>query len=278
MRASRNNQVHMKTADDAPKKKPPENPVIKSAGRVFEVLEFFRESRRHLSVREIAERFGYPLSSTSVLVKSIAELGYLSYDSQLRAYMPTIRVAMLGDWIYESTFAGGEILSLMHDLSNRTRETVILGVQNDIFAQYVQVIQSTYPIQFYISPGTRRPVCLSGTGWALRATQTDAAIERTVQRTESRLDKAGLLEPITLKSVMAAVAKVRQHGYVYSRGTNTPGAGVIAAPLPGAVGGSRLVVGLGGPIERLDEGEKRLVKEMMAAIKAYAGKARRKRA
>ena len=32
-----------------------ENPVIKSAGRVFEVLEFFREMRRPLSVREIAE-------------------------------------------------------------------------------------------------------------------------------------------------------------------------------------------------------------------------------
>ena len=120
-----------------------ENPVIKSAGRVFEVLEFFREMRSPLSVREIAERFDYPLSSTSVLIKSIAELGYLSYDSRVRSYSMTIRVAMLGDWIYESSFGGSEIMALMDDLSARTRETVILGVQNDIFAQYVQVIQST---------------------------------------------------------------------------------------------------------------------------------------
>jgi DNA-binding IclR family transcriptional regulator len=225
-------------------------------------------------VREIAEKFGYPLSSTSVLVKSIAELGYLSYDSHVRAYSMTIRVAMLGDWIYESSFGGTEIMALMDDLSARTRETVILGVQNDIFAQYVQVIQSTMPIQFYISPGTRRPVCLSGTGWALLSTQTDPAIARIVQRTENKLDKTGLLQPITLDTVMKQVRKVREKGYVYSRGTNTPGAGVIAMPLPGAVNGARLVIGIGGPIERLDAGEAAIVKSMKAAVKAYAAGAK----
>ena len=251
-----------------------ENSVIKSAGRVFEVLEFFREMRSPLSVREIAERFDYPLSSTSVLIKSIAELGYLSYDSRVRSYSMTIRVAMLGDWIYESSFGGSEIMALMDDLSARTRETVILGVQNDIFAQYVQVIQSTLPIQFYISPGTRRPVCLSGTGWALLGTQSDSAIARIVQRTDNKLDKTGLIEPITLATVMKQVKLVREKGYVYSRGTNTPGAGVIAMPLPGAVNGARLVIGIGGPIERLDAGEPGIVKNMKSAVKAYAASAK----
>ncbi|HSW17605.1 MAG TPA: IclR family transcriptional regulator, partial [Ramlibacter sp.] len=250
---------------------PLESPVIKSAGRVFEVLEFFREARRPLSVRDIAEHFGYPLSSTSVLVKSIAELGYLSYDSRSRVYSVTIRVAMLGDWIYESSFGGTEIIALMEDLSRRTSETVILAVQNDIFVQYVRVIQSTLPIQFYISAGTRRPLCMSGTGWALLSTHTDAAIERLVQRTENRLDKAGLNQPITLEEVTEKVAHVRKHGYVYSRGTNTPGAGVIASPLPGAVNGARLVIGIGGPTERLDDNEQGIARHIKLAVKAYAG-------
>ena len=250
-----------------------QSPVIKSAGRVFEVLEYFREVRRPLSVREIAERFGYPLSSASVLIKSIAELGYLSYDSRVRAYSMTIRVAMLGDWIYESSFGGADIIALMEDLSRRTSETVILAVQNDIFAQYVRVIQSALPIQFYISPGTRRPLCLSGTGWALLSTHGDAVIARLVQRTDNKLDKAGLLQPITLKEVMARVRNVRELGYVYSRGTNTPGAGVIATPLPAAVNGARLVVGIGGPIDRLDANEARIGKHLNAAIKTYASAA-----
>lgn len=243
--------------------------VIKTAGRVFEILEYFREMRRPLSVRDISERFDYPLSSTSVLVKSIATLGYLSYDSRIRAYSPTVLVAMLGDWIYESSFSSGEIIGLMKELSQSTSETVILAVQNDIQAQYVQVIQSQLPIQFYVSPGTRRPLCASGTGWALLAPQTDATIARIFQRTESRMGKGGLPREFSLEDVMAHVHQVRTKGYVYSRATNTPGAGVIAMPLPATPNGARLVVGIGGLIERLDRSERSIARKMKEAVARY---------
>jgi DNA-binding IclR family transcriptional regulator len=258
-----------------------DNSVIKTAGRVFEILEYFREVRKPLSVRDIAERFEYPLSSTAVLVKSMATLGYLSYDSRLRAYAPTILVAMLGDWIYESSFSSAEILALMQSLSNSTQETIILAVQNDIQAQYVQVIQSQLPIQFYVSPGTRRPLCASGTGWALLAEQSDAAISRIHQRTLSRMGNAGLSDQLELEHVMAQVRQVRERGYVYSRGTNTPGAGVIAMPLPDSPKGTRLVIGVGGLVERLDASEERLVRLMRESIDRFlkpAAPAKRARA
>jgi len=246
-----------------------ENSVIKTAGRVFEILEYFREVRTPLSVRDISERFDYPLSSTAVLVKSMATLGYLSYDSRLRAYAPTILVALLGDWIYESSFSSAEILNLMQSLSNATMETIILAVQNDFQAQYVQVIQSQLPIQFYVSPGTRRPLCASGTGWALLAPQADSTIARIHQRTRSRLGKGGLPEHLELEDVMVQVAKVRTQGYVYSRGTNTPGVGVVAMPLPASPSGARLVIGVGGLIERLDQSEKKLANLMTESIAKY---------
>jgi DNA-binding IclR family transcriptional regulator len=246
-----------------------DNSVIKTAGRVFEILEYFREMQKPLSVRDISERFDYPLSSTSVLVKSIATLGYLSYDSRIRAYSPTILVAMLGDWIYESSFSSAEIVGLMKALSEATSETVILGVQNDIESQYVQVIQSQLPIQFYVSPGTRRPLCASGTGWALLAPQPDVVIAHIHQRTQSRIGKGGLPEHMALEDVMVQVAKVRAQGYVYSRGTNTPGVGVIAMPLPVKPNGARLVIGVGGLIERLDAGERSIAKRMKESVARY---------
>jgi DNA-binding IclR family transcriptional regulator len=246
-----------------------ENSVIKTAGRVFEILEHFREVRKPLSVRDISEHFDYPLSSTSVLVKSMATLGYLSYDSRIRAYSPTILVAMLGDWIYESSFSSAEIRGLMNALSDATSETVILAVQNDIYAQYVQVIQSRLPIQFFISPGTRRPLCASGTGWALLAPQSDSAIARIHQRTDSRLGRAGLPQNMALEDVMVQVRKVRTQGYVYSRGTNTPGGGVIAMPLPAAPNGARLVIGVAGLIERLDHDEAAIAKRMKKAVAQF---------
>lgn len=246
-----------------------ENPVIKTAARVFEIFEYFREVRKPLSVRDIAEHFDYPLSSTAVLVKSMATLGYLSYDSRIRAYAPTILVTMLGDWIFETSFGSDEILSLMQSLSDATHETIILAVQNDIQSQYVQVIQSQLPIQFYVSPGTRRPLCASGTGWALLAPQSDTTIKRIHQRTISRLGKGGLPEKLEFDDVMSHVRKVQEQGYAYSRGTNTPGVGVIAMPLPVTTTGTRLVIGVGGLIERLDISEKKIFKLMSDSIDRY---------
>jgi DNA-binding IclR family transcriptional regulator len=245
------------------------DPVIKTAKRVFEILEYFRETRTPLSVRDISEHFDYPLSSTSVLIKDMSMLGYLSYDSRIRAYSPTIMVAMLGDWIYESSFGGTEIANLMQALSDTTKDMVILAVQNDIQAQYVQVIQSQLPIQFYVSPGTRRPLCASGTGWSMLAPQTDATIARIHQRTLSRIGKAGLPENMDLDSVMEQVNKVRQHGYVYSRGTNTPGAGIIAMPLPTASNGARLAIGIGGLTDRLDAQESFIARQMKDLVARY---------
>jgi len=79
--------------------------VIKTAGRVFEVLEYFRQVRRPLAVREIAAHCRYPLSSTAVLLKSMATLGYLTYDHTRKAYFPTVQTAVLGDWVLESLFS-----------------------------------------------------------------------------------------------------------------------------------------------------------------------------
>ncbi len=222
-----------------------------------------------MSVRDISERFGYPLSSTSVLIKSIATLGYLSYDSRIRAYSPTLLLARLGDWIYESSFSNAEMVALMRTLSESTSETVILAVQNDIESLYVQVLQSRLPIQFYVSQGTRRPVCASGTGWALLSVQSDAAIAHIHQRTKARIGKVGPPENMALEDVMVQIQKARSKGYVYSRGTNTPGVGIIAMPVPLKSFEAQLVIGVGGLIERLDAGESSIVKLMKASLARY---------
>lgn len=248
-----------------------ENSVIKTAGRVFEVLEYFREKRGPISVRAVSEHFGYPLSSTSVLMKSIATLGYLSYDQAIRAYFPTVRVAALGDWIYESMFNGRELLKLAEEIAEKTDETVVLAVQNDIFSQYVHVIPSRQAIQFYIPPGTRRVLIVSGTGWALLSQQTDDAIRKIYNRTVLRVGKT-LRNNMSIEDVLAEVQKVRKKGYAFSHGTVTAGAGVIAMPLPEGASGARLTLGIAGLLDRLESRSGKLVKIMKTSIAQYQGK------
>ena len=60
--------------------------VVKSAARVFEVLELFSALQRPLSVREISTRCGYPGSSAAALLTSMKALGYLAYDDATHTY------------------------------------------------------------------------------------------------------------------------------------------------------------------------------------------------
>lgn len=77
--------------------------VVKSAARVLEVFEFFAGRKTPATVGEVCASLGYPQSSTSVLLKSLLTLGYLSYDSGTRRYAPSEKVARLGNWIGNST-------------------------------------------------------------------------------------------------------------------------------------------------------------------------------
>lgn len=250
--------------------------VVKTAGRVFEILEYFRDVRAPLSVREIAEHFGYPFSSTSVLVKSLATLGYLTYDRDLRAFFPTLRVASLGDWLYDSAYGGQDVLRLLEDISRETGETAILAVQNDVYAQYVHLVPNKQQvIQLNVPIGTRRALCWSGTGWAILSQHSDESIEYLIDRTLTRFKGDALIGSMTREATFAQVREVRKTGFAISSGTVTQGAGVIAAPLPKTDSGMRLAVAAGGVADRLLARKADIVRGMAHHIKRYVEGLRR---
>lgn len=227
-----------------------EQSVIKTAGRVFEVLEYLREVRRPVTVREISEKLAYPLSSAQVLLKSIATLGYLRYDASLRAYIASPRLASIGDWVMDSMFQGGRVLKALSEIAQNSGFTAILGVENDIYAQYVHVFLGTRAVQFNVQPGTRRLLCMSGTGWALLAVSSDEHVARIIHRTNIRLKPGG--QSVDPDYVKARVRESRERGYAFSRGVVTEGIGIVAVGAALGASGTRVAVGVGGLIDQLD--------------------------
>jgi DNA-binding IclR family transcriptional regulator len=225
--------------------------VIKTAGRVFQVLEYLREVKRPITVREISEQLGYPLSSAQVLLKSIATLGYLRYDASVRGYLGTPRLASLGDWVLESMFQGRQLPQLLADIAHETGFTAVLAVENDIYSQYVHVVFGSAINRFNVQPGTRRLLGMSGTGWALLAVSSDEHVARVIHRTHSRMKSTGAsLDPAYVK---ARIEETRQNGYAFSKGVVTEGVGIVALGSAASPFGTRFAVGVGGPVELLEQ-------------------------
>ncbi|WP_454616169.1 IclR family transcriptional regulator [Bradyrhizobium cenepequi] len=248
------------TSRDLPKM---ENSV-KSARRVFDVLEFFEEHQRAASAIEVASALKFPQSSTSALMRTMTAFGYLHYDASRRTYIPTPRISMLGHWLSPALFTRGRLINLMEDLSARTGETIMAAVRNGLSAQYVHVIQAKLPMRLHVKAGTLRPLARSGSGYALLSTYPDREVRRLV-----RLINA--TEPpdrqVDIKALLLELQKVRSQGHAFSVNLVTPGAGVVAMNLPPiAESKEPLVLCVAGLTDALIAQETELAELMAKAI------------
>ncbi|MGU3494804.1 IclR family transcriptional regulator [Xanthobacteraceae bacterium A53D] len=225
---------------------------MKSALRVLEVLEHFAAIERPASVSELAKALNYPQSSTSMLVGTMIEHGYLA-EGDDRKVAPTARVAMLGRWV-DARVTDGRIHQLMRDLGQETGETILLGIPSDSDAIYVEVIPATNPMRLHIPRGSKRPIEASGVGLMLLSAMEDAEIARRVARA-SALREPG--QNVALEAVMAEVVKIRRMGYSRSVDRIAQGAGIVCTLLPGVNRAHPVALGIGGIssllLERTDE-------------------------
>ena len=118
-------------------------------------------------------------------------------------------------------------------------------------------------------PGTLRPLARSGLGWLLLSARDNAAIEKLLRRinVEER-DRTLRLKPAEL---LARVQEIRDRGFVYSRHTVTPGVGMIGVLLPERRHGRIFAIGVGGPVDRLDQKQAQILAEMSEGIARYIG-------
>jgi IclR family transcriptional regulator, KDG regulon repressor len=241
--------------------------VIKTAKRLFEILEYFDEVQRPLSLKDVALQFSYPVSSASAVLKSMVVLGYIDFDRYSRTYMPTMRIVQLGHWVQSALFGERGISALVNHLNKETEETVSIATQSDLYMQYIHVQPSPRTIQFSIKPGTIRPLARSGLGWMLLSARSDETIEKLVRRIN--FEEEDRKKKVDLKELMQKLRKIRKDGYVISLHTVTAGAGVIGMLLPERRHGRILAIGVGGPVERLVSKRTQILRSLREGIDKF---------
>jgi DNA-binding IclR family transcriptional regulator len=241
----------------------PDGSPIKSAQRTIEVLEFFAETHRAASVSELARHLGAPLSSTSVLLASLARLGYLEQDAQDRRYRPTLRVMLLGAWLQDRLLGDSSLLRLMERLRSRTGMSVLIGLQRHARVQYILVLRSPHlPSGERMFAGMLRPITRAAVGKALMMLKSDAEIARLLRRANA--EEPDARQRPALASLMADLRLSRARGWTESRGSMVPGQSVLAMPLPPLLDQPPLAIGLGGRREMVESRREELVAQLKA--------------
>jgi DNA-binding IclR family transcriptional regulator len=236
---------------------------VKSARRVFEVLEFFTARRPQANAKEVAEALGYPQSSTSELLRSLVNLGYLNCSR--RIYRPSVRVALLGSWILPSLFRNGRLFNLMEDIAQEANENVILATQIGLVVRYIHIVQTQNPQAAPVPKTSDRPMLLTSMGRLLLSTLPNDELARTVELLNAQTEPE---KRVLLPTLMPIIEQIRRNGYCLSVDKYQPGAGAISVLLPIEPDeyDGQLAIGIAGYAPMLYANERRFIDIILHAI------------
>ena len=120
--------------------------MVKSADRVFQVLEFIVDNRDGLSHKELSSELDIPKSSLSALLSNLVSREYLSYNTVNKRYRLGPKVLSLAG----RHLLGLEIVqlgqSVVHKVMVRTEESVELAVRSGHRIQIVCKVDCFRPL------------------------------------------------------------------------------------------------------------------------------------
>lgn len=234
--------------------------AVKSAVRVIEIFEFFESAREPRSLKEIVEHLQYPQSSSTVLLKNLVGLGYLSYDCRLRKYFPTPRLSRLGDWVGNSLFGESRVLSLMTELQKATGELIGLGIQNDINIQYLKVVYPSHALPYFVPEGNLRELTQSAGGWMLLSQLPPRKLDYTIRRVNLA---AAPENRVNVQDFIERIARVKREGHAYAENIPFASAATLSISLPIALKGQPAVLGVSGHLDDIQPRRKELTELLL---------------
>jgi DNA-binding IclR family transcriptional regulator len=241
--------------------------IVKSSGRTIQILEYFSDMRRDLTICEISRGLGYPQSSTAALLHTLVRMGYMTFNRQTRTYKPSGSIVFLGSWVDDRLAHGGPVLRLMEAVAERTQDMVLLGSRNGLYVKYVHIIQPRVDPERHCANGTVRPLVNSGAAPALLSGMLDAEIKRIALRSNA---SNIALSPVNHKDLVEKVEAFRRRGYQISP---TPVAGIdmLTITLPGLQSDAPLSLSIGGPSALVASGCADMLLFLQATIQEHLG-------
>lgn len=221
--------------------------LVPAAARTMALLEVFARERRALSNSDLARLMDLPESSTSDLLHTLHELGYLVRTVRSRRFYPTARLLAIASDISGSDplyAVGAEACEL---LRNKTGETALCGRVEDGVVKVIAFTQGSHRLRYMQDIGDKLSLHVSALGKAVLALGTPQEAARQLRLKPLKALASGTVTDLAL--LEAQVKKARQQGWAWVE--NEGGEGLSALAVAGSIGGETLAISVAGPTDRL---------------------------
>jgi DNA-binding IclR family transcriptional regulator len=200
-----------------------------------------------MTLSELAAALDAPKSSMLNLVRPLVADGYLVNEAGTYRLGPAIfrmSAAVLSSWNFAKT-----IRPFMEELSQRTEETVLLGVVNQDAGvlTYLEIIDSPHPVRYHLPAGTTRPLFASSAGRVLLAYADPAWLDDYMG---SLVIRSKTARPITKTWLRKQMESIRDEGIEWAIDLYLVGLASVAAPVLDRGGRCIASLSIAGPSDR----------------------------
>jgi len=194
--------------------------------RALGVLDAFDSSHPRLTLSEVAQRSGTPLTTSHRLLAELVTWGALSRrpDGRYEVGRKLWDLGLLAPVQLELRQVAAPFLL---DVHTATRDTVHLAVREGLRALYVERISGRESVPVVSQVGSRLPLHATGVGKVLLAAAPDDVVEQTL-RSLTRETRHSVVDPRVLSRELA---DVRRRGAARTNEEMSLGAASVAVPV-----------------------------------------------
>ncbi|MFI5613030.1 IclR family transcriptional regulator [Amycolatopsis sp. NPDC051903] len=217
--------------------------------RLFSLLERIAAKDQLVTLQGLVEETGLPKPTVHRMLQQLDAAGLLMRQADGRHYGTGVRLRRLAENLLLNATHHGVRHAILKNLVDELGESCNITALSGSEIVYLDRVETSEPLRFYLRPGSRVPVHCSASGKMILSQQTPG------QR--RRLLGAAPLRPYTQKTVTdvdtleAEFARIRRDGFALDEEEFLPGLVCVAVLVPAPAGRSNLAVAVQAPVMRL---------------------------
>jgi IclR family KDG regulon transcriptional repressor len=223
---------------------------IRVLDRAFRILGLLSDGKPR-SLQALSREINLSTSTTYRQLSTLVHHRYIERDEQTNQYSLGLACLELARAYYKSNDVRRAALPELDRLRNETKETVHLGVLDEVEVVYIEKLDGLQPIGLMGSQvGGRAPAYCTGVGKALLAHVPPDVVRHNFGGKRLRRYTPNTI--VTLKGLFAELVTVNARGYAVDDGEHESGVCCVAAPIRDMRGDVIAALSVSGPADRMD--------------------------
>lgn len=272
--ASRKKITPREETADAPK----ERGGIQSLERAFAILEEIARNREGINLADLSKAVGLHNSTTFHLVKTMAQLGYVSQVRDSKRYRIGSKLFTLAAGALEENSFLAIATPVLETLTGETGEAAHFAIRSGSQIVVIARTAGSGLLQMVDRNGGRRPAHATALGKVLLSALNDAQIRQFLGREPLRKFTAKTI--VERDALLREIEEVRRKGIAYDDGEFDADIRCVAVPVHDFAGRIAGAVGISGAVWRLSlqslQGKAQQVREAARLISAQLGYSEKK--